>query len=47
MLQFDAWAEDRALLRSNLSAVPGPRTRWGGLRGPPCFPRTSISAECD
>ncbi len=43
----DAWAEDKALLRNNLSAVPGPRARWGGLRRPPCFTRTSISAECD
>src|SRR5262245_31360076 len=29
------WAEDRALLRSNLSAVPGANTEWGGTMPPP------------
>src|SRR5262245_61476617 len=28
------WAEDRALLRSNLSAVPGANTEWGGTMPP-------------
>src|SRR5215510_13191314 len=28
------WAEGRALLRSNLSAVPGANTEWGGTRPP-------------
>src|SRR6516165_11088547 len=28
------WAEDRALLRSNPSAVPGANTEWGGTRPP-------------
>src|SRR5262249_32646002 len=29
-----AWAEGRALLRSNLSAVPGANIEWGGTRPP-------------
>src|SRR5262249_1619521 len=29
-----AWAEDRALLRSNPSAVPGANTEWGGTMPP-------------
>src|SRR5215831_9174269 len=29
-----AWAEGRALLRSNLSAGPGANTEWGGTRPP-------------
>src|SRR5262249_57839830 len=43
-VQFDAplgaptiprtWAEGRALLRSNPSAVPGANTEWGGTRPP-------------
>src|SRR5262249_49762290 len=28
------WAEGRALLRSNPSAVPGANTEWGGTRPP-------------
>src|SRR5262249_54509025 len=28
------WAEDRALLRSNLSAVPGANPAWGGTMPP-------------
>ena len=32
-----AWAEDRALLRSNLSAVPGAKTD-GAARGRSVFP---------
>jgi hypothetical protein len=31
------WAEDRALLGSNSSAVPGANTEWGGTMPPSSF----------
>ena len=40
----DTWAEDRALLGSNPSAVPGPEAKLGGL-APPSFPTSLLASK--
>jgi len=41
-----AWAEDRALLGSNLSAVPGAKIGdWGGNLSPPSFPSPRLAPK--
>ena len=44
----DAWAEDRATVRTDPSADPGPGAKSSGDT-PPCFlpENISLSAECD
>ena len=40
----DTWAEDRAMLGSNPSAVPGPEAKLGGL-APPSFPTSLLASK--